>query len=45
MDINLLRSIVTGTAFMVFMAIFVWTFWPSRKSDFDEAASLPFLSE
>jgi cbb3-type cytochrome oxidase subunit 3 len=45
MDINLLRSLVTGTAFIVFMAILVWTFWPSRKADFDQAASLPFLSE
>lgn len=45
MDINLLRSLVTGTAFIAFMAILIWTFWPSRKADFDQASSLPFLSE
>ena len=45
MDINLLRSLVTASAFVGFISILVWTFWPSRKSDFDEAAQLPFRSE
>jgi cbb3-type cytochrome oxidase subunit 3 len=45
MDINLLRSLVTGSAFALFIAILIWTYWPSRKADFEEAASLPFRSE
>jgi cbb3-type cytochrome oxidase subunit 3 len=45
MDINLLRSLVTGSAFLLFIAILIWTFWPSRKADFEEAATLPFRSD
>ncbi|QTD44225.1 cbb3-type cytochrome oxidase subunit 3 [Ottowia testudinis] len=42
MDINLLRSIVTVAAFVVFIGIVVWA-WSSRnKQRFDEAAQLPF---
>ena len=45
MDINVLRSIVTVAAFVVFVGILVWAALPSKKADFDEAAQLPFKSD
>lgn len=41
MDVNLLRSIVTVVAFAVFVAIGVWAYMPSRRQQFEDAASLP----
>ena len=45
MDLNFLRSLVTVAAFIAFVGILVWAYWPSKKSQFDEAAQLPFKSE
>ena len=45
MDINLMRSLVTVAAFAGFVAILVWAYRPSRKTQFDEAAQLPFQSD
>ena len=45
MDINVLRSMVTVAAFVVFVGILVWACLPSRKAQFDDAAQLPFQSE
>ena len=45
MDINVLRSIVTVAAFLVFVGILVWACLPSKQAQFDEAAQLPFKSE
>ncbi len=45
MDINVLRSLVTVAAFVVFIGILVWAYRPSRKDQFDDAAQLPFRSE
>ena len=45
MDINVLRSIVTVAAFIVFVAILVWAYKPSSRARFDDAAQLPFRSE
>ncbi|MES2189914.1 MAG: cbb3-type cytochrome c oxidase subunit 3 [Pseudomonadota bacterium] len=45
MDINVLRSLVTVAAFVVFIGIMVWAYLPSRKALFDDAAQLPFRSE
>ena len=45
MDINLMRILVTVAAFAAFVAILVWAYRPARKTQFDEAAQLPFLSE
>lgn len=45
MDINVLRSMVTVAAFVVFVGILVWACLPSRKVQFDDAAQLPFRSE
>lgn len=42
MDINLLRSIVTVVAFIVFIGIVVWAWSHRNKERFDEAARLPF---
>lgn len=42
MDINLLRSIVTVVAFVVFIGIVVWAWSRRNKERFDEAARLPF---
>ena len=44
-DINMLRSIVTVAAFAAFVGILVWAYRPSQKSQFDEAAQLPFKSD
>lgn len=45
MDINILRSLVTVSSFVLFIGIFVWAYRPARKEDFDEAAQLPFKAE
>ncbi len=45
MEINVLRSIVTVAAFVVFVGILLWAYTPSRRAEFDDAAQLPFKSE
>lgn len=45
MDINVLRSIVTLSAFAAFVGIAVWAFRPSRQKQFEDAAHLPFREE
>jgi cytochrome c oxidase cbb3-type subunit 4 len=42
MDINTLRSITTVAALVVFLGIVWWAWSKSRKSDFEQAARLPF---
>ncbi len=42
LDINTLRSAVTGISFLIFIGIMVWAYRPARKTEFDEAAQLPF---
>lgn len=44
-DINILRSVVTGVSFVLFVGILVWAYRPARKTSFDEAAQLPFAAE
>jgi cytochrome c oxidase cbb3-type subunit 4 len=44
-DINSLRSGVTVAAFLVFIGILVWAYMPSRRSEFDAAARLPFTPD
>ena len=39
------RSIVTVICMLTFIGIVVWAYSTSRKSDFDEAAMLPFADE
>jgi cytochrome c oxidase cbb3-type subunit IV len=45
MDINVLRSGVTVIGFVLFMGILVWAWRPDQKTQFDEAAKLPFQSD
>lgn len=42
MEINDLRSIVTVVSLITFVGILVWAWSKRNKSDFDEAARLPF---
>ena len=42
MDINLLRSIVTVVALLVFIGTVPWAWSSHNKQRFDEAARLPF---
>ena len=42
MDINLLRSIVTVVAFIVFIGIVIWAWSRRNQARFEEAARLPF---
>ena len=42
MDINLLRSIVTVVALVVFIGIVIWAWSRGNKARFEEAARLPF---
>lgn len=45
LDINTLRSLVTGFGFILFIGIMVWAYQPARKDAFDEAAQLPFAND
>ena len=42
LDINTLRSVVTVAAFVTFIGIVVWAYSRRNKTDFEEAANLPF---
>lgn len=42
MDINLLRSIVTVVAFVIFIGIVIWAWSRRNQAGFEEAARLPF---
>ena len=44
-DINSLRSLVTAFSFALFIGILVWAYRPARKTEFDEAAQLPFTTD
>jgi cytochrome c oxidase cbb3-type subunit 4 len=39
------RSIVTLICLLAFVGIVIWAYSARRKSDFDEAAMLPFADE
>ncbi len=45
MDINDMRSVVTLVSFLTFVGIIAWAWSKRNKSDFDEAAQLPFKDE
>ena len=45
MDINDMRSAVTVVSFLVFVGIVAWAWSKRNKSNFDEAAQLPFKDE
>ena len=45
MDVNALRITVTLVSMVLFLALMAHTFSRRRKTDFDEAAMLPFREE
>jgi cytochrome c oxidase cbb3-type subunit IV len=45
MDLNLIRSIVTLLAFIVFMAIVVRVWRSANREQHEQAAALPFADE
>ncbi len=45
MDINDLRSVITVLSLISFIGIVVWAYSSRRKSQFEEAANLPFSED
>lgn len=45
MDINTIRGLTTLVALIAFLSVAFWAYSSRRKSDFEEAASLPFVDE
>jgi cytochrome c oxidase cbb3-type subunit 4 len=45
MDINDLRSAVTVISLLLFVGLVAITMKPSRRSEFEEAAHLPFAED
>lgn len=45
MDITTLRIAATICSFIAFVGIWVWAFSSRNKTQFDEAAQLPFLQD
>jgi cytochrome c oxidase cbb3-type subunit 4 len=45
MDMSDLRGLATVLCALAFAAVVWWAYTPSRKSDFDSAARLPFDDE
>ena len=45
MDINIVRGLLTALLIIIFIALYFWAFSKNRKTDFDEAAQLPFIGE
>lgn len=45
MDINDLRGLATVFALIAFIGVCLWAYSSKRKSDFDDAAQLPFADE
>lgn len=45
MDINDLRSVITVLSLISFIGIVVWAYSSRRKSQFEEAANLPFAED
>ena len=45
MDINTLRGIATLLVMIAFIGVCLWAYSSRRKTDFDEAANLPFADD
>jgi len=45
MDVNTLRSAVTVTLFVLFLALVAYTWSRKRKPEYDAAAMLPFAED
>lgn len=44
-DINSLRGLSTILVMVAFFAVFFWAYSGKRKSEFDDAANLPFADD
>ena len=42
LDMNLFRSLITVTLFVLFILVCVWVWSPQRRDDYAAAARLPF---
>jgi cytochrome c oxidase cbb3-type subunit 4 len=45
MDIGTIRGIGTAVVFIAFISVVLWAYSSRRKSNFDEAANLPFADD
>ncbi|MES2820039.1 MAG: cbb3-type cytochrome c oxidase subunit 3 [Pseudomonadota bacterium] len=45
MDIGTIRGIGTALVFIAFIGLVLWAYSSKRKSNFDEAANLPFADD
>ncbi|MEX6502760.1 cbb3-type cytochrome oxidase subunit 3 [Pseudomonas zhanjiangensis] len=45
MDIGTIRGLGTAVVFIAFIGVVLWAYSSKRKSNFDEAANLPFADE
>jgi cytochrome c oxidase cbb3-type subunit 4 len=45
MDINTLRGLSTVFVMIAFLGVCWWAYSPKRKSQFDDAAQLPFADD
>ncbi len=45
MDLNDIRSAVTLTGLLLFVALAAWTWWPSRRAAHRSASEVPFQGE
>ena len=43
--INLIRTVVTVSSFVIFLGLMAWAWSARRKSDFEQAALLPFADD
>ncbi|WP_339488355.1 cbb3-type cytochrome oxidase subunit 3 [Pseudomonas sp. EL_65y_Pfl2_R95] len=45
MDIGTIRGIGTAVVFVAFIGLLLWAFSKRRKSEFEDAANLPFADD
>ena len=45
MDINTLRGLATIVVMVTFLGICIWAYSSKRKTNFDDAANLPFADD
>ena len=45
MDIGTIRGLGTAVVFIAFIGVVLWAYSSKRKSNFDEAANLPFADD
>ena len=45
MDLNTIRTVIEVLAFIAFLGIVAWAWWPASKASFDRAAAIPLDHE